>query len=109
MIKTLQFGVFQCADKGTFLKLSDFYVDRSERREDSSKMLPHFHRAMNRYRSLPCPAGGRDMGNPRRQSPRRFPDRPRKAKRLQRRSTIKHLQIIWVCQQSETLQFGVFF
>ncbi|ART77889.1 hypothetical protein B4U37_18435 [Sutcliffiella horikoshii] len=31
---------------------------------DSSKMLTHFLRAVNSCRSLPCPAGGRDMEDP---------------------------------------------
>ena len=33
---------------------------------DSSKMLPHFLRAMYRCRSLPCPAGEARDGRPRR-------------------------------------------
>ncbi|MCG1020430.1 hypothetical protein EKQ44_01990 [Sutcliffiella horikoshii] len=43
-------------------------------------MLTHFLRAMNRCRSIPCPAGGRDMEDPAGRSPRRLKVAPRKAK-----------------------------
>ncbi|MCG1021895.1 hypothetical protein EKQ44_09415 [Sutcliffiella horikoshii] len=49
------------------------------------------------------PAGGRDMEDPAGRSPRRLPDRPRKAKLLQRRSTLPTDNLTIVCQQSELI------